>query len=829
MTAIAASIIVGASRLPDTPFPGMSERGNTIGLVQPGGPADQAGLRVGDTILAVDGLPVRSLPGLSHPLRSAEPGDVLELTVLRDGATESNVPLLLEHPPRSEVAWDVARAVAALIALFVGSVVWMRRAQQLTFVFFLICLTICLLLFFPYVASGASYFAFARLTRDMLSVLFPALFVHFFLLFPYERAVLRRRPVLIPLLYAGSLVLFALEVTLLLELWPKSLQESVTTANALMVTIAFAASFIASIWLFTQAFRRTSVPSIRRKLRVALWGTIIGVIPIVVVVILHGVFPGRQIPADRLAVLALVLIPMAFGYAIVRHGVFDFEWIVKRSLVITGLTAVLILLYFLSYFLLRALLHTVTALPGTLVSIIAFLFVILLFSPIRTRIEDFVDRSFYPERFESRRQLREFARSLPHLSDEKGIIRACLESAARTLGIERGAYFPERRSGQGADYSWGIPAMQTEQLQLGSVFRDPVVRRNEPLLREEIEADLPYGYIPESDNRTLSVLDASLLVPIATRGHRFGVAVLGRRIDGDAYSSSDLDILESLASQTALAMENARFQRELETKEAIARELVVAQTVQRQLLPQTPPSIPGVEITAVTLPCHEVGGDYFDYVITQEGKVSIAVGDVSGKGIPAAILMANVQALFRAEARGGAEPDQILDQMNRRLCEIEGPERFVSFFCALFDPERREIRHSSAGHPPPMLVRFDGSLHHLDAGGLLLGIEPEVSYPLGVIRLRTGDLILCYTDGIPDPLSDGSPLREDQLEEMIRNLRHLPASRLLDRIIQRIREGPALEDDTTLLILKVVDGAAGTGDSRASPTISPSEPAEDSR
>ena len=214
--------------------------------------------------------------------------------------------------------------------------------------------------------------------------------------------------------------------------------------------------------------------SIRRKLRVALWGTIIGLIPSAMAVILHFALPGRQIPADRLAVLALVLIPIAFGYAIVRHGVFDLEWIVKRSLVITGLTAVLILLYFLSYFLLRSLLHTVTALPGTLISIIAFLFVILLFSPIRTRIEDFVDRSFYPERYESRRRLREFARSLPHLSDEKGIVRACLVSAARTLGVERGAYFPQHGNAEKADYSWGLVPQQEQQLRLGSLLRNPV-------------------------------------------------------------------------------------------------------------------------------------------------------------------------------------------------------------------------------------------------------------------------------------------------------------------------------------------------------------------
>jgi sigma-B regulation protein RsbU (phosphoserine phosphatase) len=319
-----------------------------------------------------------------------------------------------------------------------------------------------------------------------------------------------------------------------------------------------------------------------------------------------------------------------------------------------------------------------------------------------------------------------------------------------------------------------------------------------------MEADLGERRLASEDASTLALLDARILMPFATESRRFGLAVLGGRIDGDPYAESDLEILDLLAAQTSLSVENVLFQRELKTTEAISRELTTAQTLQRQLLPHTSPAIPGIEITAATLPCHEVGGDYFDYVETGDGQLSFAVGDVSGKGIPAAILMANVQALFRAEARGGAEPDQVLDRMNRRLCEIERPDRFVSFFCALLDPSTQEMRYSAAGHPPPLLVRYDGTLHHLDAGGLLLGIQPDVTYPMGIVRLRPGDLILCYTDGIPDPYSDGSPFREDQLEEMVRSLRHLPATGLLERLLGRIQEAPVLEDDTTLLILKTL-------------------------
>ncbi len=779
----------------------MSERTLTVGLLDPGGPAAEAGLRVGDQIISVNGRKAEGICGLTFPLRSGRPGEPIRLVVQRDGPPFA-VDLIPTHLPPAETAWNLAQAVASLIAIFVGSLTLLRRVRVLTFVFFLICLALSLLLYFPYVPPIPFFWAVANVGKLFLTTLVPALFLHFFLLFPYERPVLRRRPALARLLYAPSLVFFGVSLSSAIGIWPDGISGTMRTLGESLPAAGFVASFVGSAILFVRAYRKTSLPSIRQKLRVALWGTIAALLPIVAILALYSLYPGHPVPVDRLAVLALVLLPVGFAYAIVKHGVFDIELIVKRSLVVTSVTAVLVLLYFLSYFLLRALLHTVTALSGTLVSVVAFVFVIVLFSPIREHLQDLVDRSVYPERFASRRRLREFARNLPRLSNEDEIIRASLHNVAACLGVERGAYFPGTDPSAGPSFGWGFPPRDQQSMRLGSALRNPIFRRGEPLLREEVEAEIPYGYLPADEIATLSQLEACVLVPITTGGRQFGIAVFGKRLDGDSYGGSDLEILDSLATQTALAMENVQFQRELRTKEAMERELLVAQTLQRQLLPHSPPEVPGIQLTAATLPCQEVGGDYFDYVVTEGGRVCLAVGDVSGKGIPAAILMANVQALFRAEARDKAEPDQVLERMNRRLCEIERPDRFVSFFCGLFDPLRGELRYSSAGHPPPFLVRAGGAVHRLDAAALLMGIERDVHYPLGVVRLQPGDLVLCFTDGIPDSMSNGSLLREDQLEEMICALRHLSADRLLERLLDRLRQGPVLDDDTTLLILK---------------------------
>jgi serine phosphatase RsbU (regulator of sigma subunit) len=320
------------------------------------------------------------------------------------------------------------------------------------------------------------------------------------------------------------------------------------------------------------------------------------------------------------------------------------------------------------------------------------------------------------------------------------------------------------------------------------------------MLREDIESDMPLGRLGGEDEDCASLLHAAMFLPVDTGAHRFGIAAFGGRIDGETYSGSDLEVLGLLASQTALAMENAHFQKELRSKQEIERELEVAKKLQRRLLPHTSPEIPGVELTAAMLPCHEVGGDYFDYLWHSGETLSFAIGDVSGKGI----LMANVQAVFRAEADGIRTPDQVLARMNRRLLEIEQPDRFVSFFAAQLDPRSGELHYSNAGHPPPVWIRSDGTVRSLKEGGLLLGIQPAVTYPLGHEWLRQGDVILCYTDGIADPDADGSSLREDELESLARENRHLTVDALLDRILERIRATGPLEDDTTVLVLKCV-------------------------
>ena len=187
-------------------------------------------------------------------------------------------------------------------------------------------------------------------------------------------------------------------------------------------------------------------------------------------------------------------------------------------------------------------------------------------------------------------------------------------------------------------------------------------------------------------------------------------------------------------------------------------------------------------------------------------RLLFAIGDVAGHGVPAALLMASVQATLRAEAHAGRSPNHVLGTLNTRLCAIQRPERFVSLFCAELDPGRRCLRYANGGHLYPILVRAHGSIERLEHGGLLLGIREPIAYDPGEVTLAPGDLLLLFTDGVIERGGPDGTFGELALQSFVARHRHLSAHDLVGRIFEEVdRIDPVGErDDTTLFALKVL-------------------------
>jgi serine phosphatase RsbU (regulator of sigma subunit) len=261
-----------------------------------------------------------------------------------------------------------------------------------------------------------------------------------------------------------------------------------------------------------------------------------------------------------------------------------------------------------------------------------------------------------------------------------------------------------------------------------------------------------------------------------------------------------------------LARKNAELQDLSLRYEAIARrmadELLLASDVQRSLLPP-PLHHPRLDTAAEFVPVREIGGDYYDLVPLDGGRLGLAIGDVMGKGVPAALMAANLKACLRAQLQGGrVSAERIVARVNRLFCDITTPKTlFASLFFAVFDFERGLVEYSNAGHHPPFVVRAEGAVHDLVDGGTVLGLLPEAFYARGELEIRSGDLVVSYTDGVTDRgENEAETFGVDRLKEAAVRSRNDSARISLYSLlgeVQGFAYGTAQEDDITLVVAKV--------------------------
>ncbi|MGB2770514.1 MAG: SpoIIE family protein phosphatase [Candidatus Zixiibacteriota bacterium] len=344
------------------------------------------------------------------------------------------------------------------------------------------------------------------------------------------------------------------------------------------------------------------------------------------------------------------------------------------------------------------------------------------------------------------------------------------------------------------------PALEPDlQLKIGEGLAGWAAKTKESLIVPDVKEDSRYI---EAKVETKS----GMVVPIVSQNRIIGVFSL-ESDEPNAYTHDDLELLEAFASLAAISLERARQHEEILKKRKLEEELSIAKRIQQSFLPRAKPRLPGFDISGINIPSEEVGGDYYDFIPIIENQIGIVIADVSGKGIPAALIMASVRAGLIAEIRNNYAIRSIMAKVNNLLFESTASDIYVTAVYGVLDPKNRIFTFSNAGHNAPILRRADGEMKYLTEGGMALGMFENSKYEERPLGINPGEIIVFYTDGVTEAKNDKEEeFGTRRLKQVIGDSHQLGASQIQKNIYDAVKKFTGVshqEDDLTMIVVKI--------------------------
>lgn len=389
------------------------------------------------------------------------------------------------------------------------------------------------------------------------------------------------------------------------------------------------------------------------------------------------------------------------------------------------------------------------------------------------------------------------------------------------IGKEFGVLFEEEKiikllsfslMGQLGVKSYAIFLKENNSLAL-KTSRIPYLEQSLELLQNLIYVKNP-GYVSSYRNKNLRKcikalkgLNVEIIIPMMFQNETKGILLLSNRLNNEPYSISDIEYASSIANIAMLSIENARLFRETLEKHKLEEEIQIAREIQQGLLPKSLPEIKNYDIFAINISSKQVGGDYFEVMQMNSEEYIIAIADVSGKGIPASLLMANLQATIRALSPINASLTEKTGKINDIIFENTSTSKFITFFWGILNIKKNTFTYVNAGHNPPILLKKDGNLEYLSEGGVILGVTPTLnSYSEGQVFIENGDILFLYTDGVTEAMDKNqNEFGEKKVIEILRRKFNSSSKEIIDSIIKEIQihsEGCSQYDDITMICIK---------------------------
>jgi sigma-B regulation protein RsbU (phosphoserine phosphatase) len=662
---------------------------------------------------------------------------------------------------------------------------------------------------------------------------FPTLFL-FASLFPEERGFTRRgggipwlrwAPNFETLVYAPHVVHFVL--ALLLALAPSPSFEMPTSLRVLkpltglasagvQVFLAIHRSLfsvvnlnfgIAAVALLIGSYRRMRTRRLRQQLR----AIGLGLTTCLLLYTLGSLVPAilnltiSEWTRSALTVAALTVGSGSIAYAMVRHKFLDTKLLARRGILYGIASASLVGVYLTLVTRLNQALTRFTGVDSRVIEPVFLIVALIVFQPAVSWLEEMLDRLLLRDAGDYRNVLRNLGRELQTTIELEDLLTRSIRTISESL-LLRSAYIVALPRGDVLVRSGGGSSMAPED---EALLRDLLLRL--PGSDDSFRLTEPVPGLTAADRTLLAGrLGTSVIFPLHSRGETVGALLLGEKLTGTEYTSEDVALLSSLAGQMSISLQNALLVRERVQVVRIEEELRLARQIQRSFLHSEFPATPRFDVHALNIPSKEVGGDFYDLVPACDGVFLLAIADVAGKGVPAALLSSMLQASLRTQAGSITSVAEILRNINTLVYRATQVHQFATFFIARVENDTLHMTFSNAGHNFPVVIRRGADPVFLERGGTVLGIVDGGTYEEGRMSLRSGDLVVLYTDGISEAMNRAGELYGDaRVCDLVRSFpHHLTAREVTDRILEALREfldGEEARDDMTLMVMRVLE------------------------
>ncbi len=802
--------------------------------------AAAAGLKKGDVVVRVEGKEIQGTYTYMSILEHERPDARMSVVASRGGSLKTYSVVMVHNAHQFSDFTGTSLAIVAgilmpwfcvLLGIYVVAV---RPRDPLAWV------VLGLLLSFSQLITGSvnGWGEWMRVAAEIfhagLFALLPLCMFLFGLYFPRLPDYARARPwlkwlVIVPaLLQATVLTILAVGISEdLRDFVP--LNHLVLPLNPVMYSFSGALVAAAFIQLIVKLFRERGKDA-RRRLRILIFGLFNSILPLLILIFLAVAmkknFDEINSYLAAIILLALLLFPLALAYVIIVDRAMDVRLVVRQGLqyafakngVVILRIATFVIFGFAGFSFAQKLNGNI---PGLVLLSAALLGVVLLINLSMKKLAKWVDKRFFREAYNAEVVLTELSGQVRGIRESKPLIETVCGRIAGTLHVSRMAVLLADNGAFRTCYSSGFADEPRVTFETNSAVVS-YIRFAKDAPRVYFEDDASWIYrtpgMDDEQRAGLAALGAELLLPLSTGINLLGFICAGQKRSEEPYSPSDVRILSSVAAQTGLALENAQLTTaiasEMAQRELLAREVEIAREVQERLFPQIRPVIPGLEYDGMCRTALGVGGDYYDFLLLPDGRFGIAVGDVAGKGIPAALLMASLQASLRGEtSRGVDDLATLIGNLNKRIYETSTTNRYATFFYGQYTPLTRKFDYVNAGHNPPMLLRAedgDWRLTLLEASGTVVGLMPFSVYEQSSIQLQSGDYLVAFTDGVSEAMNQNDDeWGEERLEQTIRACAaaSLGVSETMRRVLSAadtFAAGAKQHDDMTLVVMRVL-------------------------